>query len=151
TDWLIKPRVAEEVDESLGGGVVYRHAPHLIDTVRLLGGGKLRSVRAMADRWMPERPCPDTFSAYLDCGDGTPATTVVAGYGDFGRREVRVEGGRGTGTVEMADMYAAVTEDKPIVHDGRWGMATLEVGQAMVQSARERREILLTKQCSAPE
>src|SRR3954465_10877987 len=46
TDWLIKPRVAEETDEMLGGGVIYRHAPHLIDTVRLLGGGRVRSVRA---------------------------------------------------------------------------------------------------------
>jgi phthalate 4,5-cis-dihydrodiol dehydrogenase len=248
TDWLIKPRVAEEVDESLGGGVVYRHAPHLIDTVRLLGGGLVRSVRAQVGRWMPERPCPGNFSAYLEFEDGTPATIVYNGYGYFdtseltwgignrmyseeervrvrralragqiddevakegmrfgaaasdasstgsgwtagaqvqgtrahihwfgitvasfergdirqspngvfvygddGRREVRVEGGRGTGTVEMADMYAALYEGKPIVHDGRWGMATLEVGQAMVQSARERREIILTHQCPAAE
>ena len=27
TDWLLKPRVAEELDEALGGGVVHRHAP----------------------------------------------------------------------------------------------------------------------------
>ena len=89
--------------------------------------------------------------ASFEHGDIRQSPNGVYVYSDNGRREVRVEGGRGTGTVEMADMYAAVTEDKPIVHDGRWGMATLEVGQAMVQSARERREILLTKQCSAPE
>src|SRR5256885_9322393 len=88
TDWLIKPRVAEEVDESLGGGVVYRHAPHLIDTVRLLGGGKVRSVRAMVGRWMPERPCPGNFSAYLEFEDGTPATIVYNGYGYFDTSEL---------------------------------------------------------------
>jgi hypothetical protein len=41
-----------------------------------------------------------------------------------------------------------VTEGKLIVHDGRWAMATLEVGNAIVQSGRERREILLTRQCA---
>src|SRR5262245_24456308 len=70
TDWLIKPRVAEETDETLGGGVIYRHAPHLIDTVRLLGGGRVRSVRASVGRFMPERPCPGNFSAFLEFEDG---------------------------------------------------------------------------------
>jgi len=243
TDWLLKPRVAEETDEALGGGVVYRHAPHLIDTVRLLGGGQVRSVRAMVGRWMPERPCPGNFSAYLEFEDGTPATIAYNGYGyfdtseltwgignrmysdeervqvrqrlrrgeinaedakegmrfgastqgasstgaawnaappvgtrahvhwfglivasfergdirqspngvyvygDTGRREVPVEGGRGVGIREMEELYDSVVHGNSIIHDGRWGMATLEVGNAMVQSARERREILLSHQC----
>jgi phthalate 4,5-cis-dihydrodiol dehydrogenase len=243
TDWLLKPRVAEEIDEALGGGVVYRHAPHLIDTIRLLGGGRVRSVRAMVGRWMPQRPCPGNFSAYLEFEDGTPATIAYNGYGyfdtseltwgignrmysdaervpvrqalrrgvidnenakegmrfgagardatsrgsghgdkravgtrahigwfgitvasfergdvrqspdgifvygDAGRREVPVYGGRGTGLIEMKEMHAALTQDQPIVHDGRWAMATLEVGNAIVQSGRERREIMLVHQC----
>ena len=61
TDWLLKPRVAEEVDEALGGGVVFRHAPHLIDTVRLLGGGLVRSVRGAVGRWMAGTPVPRQF------------------------------------------------------------------------------------------
>jgi phthalate 4,5-cis-dihydrodiol dehydrogenase len=87
TDWLLKPRVAEELDESLGGGVVYRHAPHLIDTARLLAGGKVRSVRASVGRWMKERPCPGNFSAFLEFEDGTPATLVYNGYGYFDTSE----------------------------------------------------------------
>lgn len=246
TDWLIKPRVAEELDETLGGGVVFRHAPHLIDTVRVLGGGRVRSVRASVGRWMKERPCPGNFSAYLEFEDGTPATIVYSGYGYFdtseltwgignrmygadervrvrhalkqnetdhesakeslrfgagapnldslgvgaavaesvgtrakmswfgitvasfergdirqspngiyvygdeGRREVPVEGGRDTGLVEMKELYEAIAEGKPMVHDGRWAMATLEVCNAMVQSARERREILLAHQVPLP-
>src|SRR5580700_6527265 len=78
----------EELDEALGGGVVYRHAPHLIDTVRLLGGGKLRSVRASVGRWMKERACPGNFSAYLEFEDGTPATIVYNGYGYFDTSEL---------------------------------------------------------------
>jgi hypothetical protein len=45
-------------------------------------------------------------------------------------------------------MYEAVVEGKPLTHDGRWGMATLEVGNAIVRSGRERREIMLTHQCA---
>jgi phthalate 4,5-cis-dihydrodiol dehydrogenase len=243
TDWLLKPRVPEELDEALGGGVVYRHAPHLIDTVRLLGGGRVRSVRAMVGRWMKERPCPGNFSAYLEFEDGTPATIAYNGYGyfdtseltwdignrmysdeervrvraalrrgeidaedakeamrfgagrahaasrdsgrsvgaaagsrahigwfgitvasfergdirqspngvyvygDAGRREIEVHGDRGTGMLEMKELYEALFEGKPIVHDGRWAMATLEVGNAILESAQDRREIILTRQC----
>jgi phthalate 4,5-cis-dihydrodiol dehydrogenase len=243
TDWLLKPRVAEELDEMLGGGVIHRHAPHLIDTVRLLGGGKVRSVRASVGRWMKERPCAGNFSAFLEFEDGTPATISYNGYGYFdtseltwgignrmygdaerieirqalrrgdintdnakegmrfganakdassqgsawdntssvgtrahirwfgitianfergdirqspngiyvydddGRHEIPVEGGRGIGLLEMKEMYEAVMQGKPIVHDGRWAMATTEVGEAMVRSGAERREIMLSHQC----
>jgi phthalate 4,5-cis-dihydrodiol dehydrogenase len=239
TDWLLKPRMPEELDESLGGGVLYRHAPHLIDTVRLLGGGRVRSVRGSVGRWMPERPCPGNFSAYLEFEDGTPATIAYNGYGYFdtseltwgignrlysdaqrvtvrsalaagtfdndaakeemrfgagagngpgsgettstvgtrahigwfgvtvasfergdvrqspnglyvydsaGRREIPVLGGRGTGMLEMREMFECLTEGTPIVHDGRWGLATLEVGIAIGESGSERREIVLSHQ-----
>lgn len=238
TDWLLKPRMPEELDEALGGGVVYRHAPHLIDTVRLLGGGRVRSVRAAVGRWMPERPCAGNFSAFLEFEDGTPATIAYNGYGYFdtseltwgignrlytdeqrigvrralragtfdndaakeemrfgsgaangasnvapgaagtrahigwfgvtvasfergdvrqspnglyvydasGRREIPVTGGRGTGMLEMSEMYACLTAGTPIVHDGRWALGTLEVGMAILESSRDRREILLEHQ-----
>jgi phthalate 4,5-cis-dihydrodiol dehydrogenase len=244
TDWLLKPRMPEEVDEALGGGVVYRHGPHLIDSIRLLGGGRLRSVRAMVGRWMPERPTAGNFSAYLEFEDGTPATIAYNGYGyfdtseltwgignrwygedqrvrireairggsvdvgkgkegmrfgsvasddtstadaqaapraeglrahagwfgvtvasfargdvrqspnglyvysDAGRREIPVRETRGTGTVELEELWGALSEGKPISHDGRWGTATLEVAVAIMRSARERRELLLSHQCA---
>jgi phthalate 4,5-cis-dihydrodiol dehydrogenase len=243
TDWLLKPRMPEEVEEALGGGVVYRHGPHLIDSIRLLGGGMLRSVRAMVGRWMPERPTAGNFSAYLEFEDGTPATIAYNGYGyfdtseltwgignrwygqeqrvrirealrsgsadaakgkegmrfgaamsddtsradaqdaprpeglraqagwfgvtvasfergdvrqspnglyvysDAGRREIAVNEKRGAGTVELEELWGALSEARPISHDGRWGTATLEVAVAILQSARERREILLSHQC----
>jgi phthalate 4,5-cis-dihydrodiol dehydrogenase len=239
TDWLLKPRVAEELDESLGGGVVYRHGPHLIDTVRLLGGGNVRSVRATVGRWMPERPCPGNFSAYLEFEDGTPATIAYNGYGYFdtseltwgignrmysdeerisvrralrsgtidaeaakegmrfgagaedatshgsrestglrdqwfgitvascergdvrqspngiyvydenGRREIAVAG-EPYGLADLREMHECLTEGKRFTHDGRWALATLEIGTAIVQSGRERREIMLTHQTGEP-
>ena len=56
-----------------------------------------------------------------------------------------------TGQTELSELYGAITEGKPITHDGRWGMATLEVCVAIMQSGRERREILLTHQCPTPD
>lgn len=226
TDWLLKPRLAEELDETRGGGVVYRHGPHLIDTVRLLGGGCVRSVRGTVGRWMPNRPCAGNFSAFLEFADGTPATISYNGYGyfdtseltwghgtrmyaddervavrkqlgangvssesskdeirfgardlkprglswfgltvascergdvrqspngvyvygDAGRREVVTAGEGRMGVLEMNELYACLTEGTPVVHDGRWGLATLEVCTALLRSAAERREIELAHQ-----
>jgi phthalate 4,5-cis-dihydrodiol dehydrogenase len=226
TDWLLKPRLAEELDEARGGGVVYRHGPHLIDTVRLLGGGGVRSIRGTVGRWMPNRPCAGNFSAFLEFEDGTPATVSYNGYGYFdtseltwghgtrmyaddervavrkqlgsngvsseaskdeirfgardlqprglswfgltvascergdvrqspngvyvygdeGRREIASTGEGRMGVLEMNELHACLTEGKPVVHDGRWGLATLEVCTALLRSAAERREIELTHQ-----
>jgi phthalate 4,5-cis-dihydrodiol dehydrogenase len=44
------------------------------------------------------------------------------------------------------ELYAAVVDNKPPLHDGVWAMATLEVCLAMLQSAREGRDIALTHQ-----
>jgi phthalate 4,5-cis-dihydrodiol dehydrogenase len=68
-------------------------------------------------------------------------------YDDEGQREVVVEGLRDERMAELDEMYQAITQKRPVHHDGRWGMATLEVILAMIQSSEERREIQLTHQC----
>jgi phthalate 4,5-cis-dihydrodiol dehydrogenase len=88
TDWLIRPRTVDELDPAQGGGIVYRQGPHQIDTVRLIGGGLLRSVRGTAAQWMPERPVPGYFTAYLEFEDGTAATIMHNGYGYFTMAEL---------------------------------------------------------------
>jgi phthalate 4,5-cis-dihydrodiol dehydrogenase len=57
-----------------------------------------------------------------------------------------IEGGRRT---ELQEMHEAIVQDRPVPHDGRWGMATLECILAMLQSSKEGREILLSHQCPA--
>jgi phthalate 4,5-cis-dihydrodiol dehydrogenase len=53
--------------------------------------------------------------------------------------------------VEVIDeVCAAVIEGKPPLHDGRWGMATLEVCLAMLESARRNRDIALECQIAPP-
>jgi phthalate 4,5-cis-dihydrodiol dehydrogenase len=44
------------------------------------------------------------------------------------------------------ELYAAVVDGKPALHDGAWAMATLEVCLAMLQSAREGRDVALKHQ-----
>ena len=43
------------------------------------------------------------------------------------------------------EFYDAVVRGVPPLHDGAWGMATVEASLALVQSAAERREIHLTR------
>src|SRR5439155_16620064 len=84
TDWMLKPRMPEEIDVSLGGGVVYRHGPHVLDSVRLLGGGMVRSVRAQTGSWLAERPkAPGNYSAFIEFESGLPVTVAYDGYGYF--------------------------------------------------------------------
>ena len=83
SDWMLRPRTADELDPNQGGGVPYRQGPHQIDTVRLLGGGMLRNVRAQTGAWMRERPIPGYYAAFLEFENGLPATIVHNGYGYF--------------------------------------------------------------------
>lgn len=240
SDWMLRPRTADELDINQGGGIPYRQGPHQVDTVRLLGGGLVRSVRAQTGDWMKERSIPGYYSAFLEFENGMPATIVHNGYGyfvaaelvpwgedklvytaqqrgeirrqlrartrdetadkqsiriggsrekeyfyedagkpwvpedmgfaiasldradlrqsqfgvfvhdDFGKHDIPVIAPDMTGMVqrraELEELYDAVVHGRPLWHDGRWGMATLEVCLAMLQSARERREIMLSHQ-----
>ena len=83
TDWMLRPRTAEELDVNQGGGVPYRQGPHQIDTLRLLGGGLVRSVRGAVGQWFAGRPIPGYYSAFMEFEDGTPATLMHNGYGYF--------------------------------------------------------------------
>ena len=232
----------QEVDDEAGGGIVWRQGPHQIETTRYLGGGLVRSVRAITGRWRPERPNgTGYFAALMEFEDGTPATLVYNAYGYFdsvdltswstdkgheGRAKFRRDllagaideeagketsrfGGSAEGTIvggsadrpwtpgnlgvliascqdgdvrmspkgmyiydndgmrevavpqsggpgmslasEVMELYDAVRHDKPMLHDGRWGMATAEVQWAMLESAKQRKEIMLTRQAPVPE
>jgi len=242
TDWMLRPRTAEELDLAQGGGIPYRQGPHQIDSLRLLGGGMVRSVRGMTGQWFRGRPIPGYYAAYLEFEDGTPATLVHNGYGYFltselvswgtdrsrytpeergtirkqliggtldenkakddmriggsqeqqifrrgeerrpwvpndlgilvvtcekgdirqsqyglyvygddGVKDVPLPEGGASRRAELEELYNSVVLNQPVHHTGRWGMATLEVCLAIMQSARERREIILSHQVPAPE
>jgi phthalate 4,5-cis-dihydrodiol dehydrogenase len=93
TDWMLRPRTAEELDLAQGGGVPYRQGPHQIDTLRVLGGGMVRTVRGTIGQWFAGRPIPGYYSAYLEFENGTPATLMHNGYGYFLASELVPWGG----------------------------------------------------------
>ena len=73
TDFVYRPRRAEELDPEAGGGVVLSQAAHQVDIARLLAGGLARSVRAMTGDWDRRRPTEGAYAAFLDFGDGVAA------------------------------------------------------------------------------
>jgi phthalate 4,5-cis-dihydrodiol dehydrogenase len=230
TDFLYRPRRAEELDTAQGGGAVFNQAAHQVDIVRLLGGGRLKSVRAATGTWDASRPTEGAYSALLTFESGAFASLTYNGYGHFDSDEfsgwtgemgqakqpyarkpqrfanaaeeaafkiARNYGGAGYqppasnnlrhqhfGTIivscERADLrpmpdgvmiyqngtarldalppptipraevvdelYGAIVQGKAPLHDGAWAMATLEVCLAMLQSAREGRDVALAHQ-----
>jgi len=51
---------------------------------------------------------------------------------------------------KVGEEYDAVVGGQPLWHDGRWGMATLEVCLAMMESASQRQEVRLHHQVPVP-
>jgi phthalate 4,5-cis-dihydrodiol dehydrogenase len=81
TDFLYRPRRPEELAD--GGGVLFNQAPHQVDIVRLLAGGKTRSVRALTGAWDNKRPVPGACSALLTFESGAFASLTYSGYAHF--------------------------------------------------------------------
>jgi phthalate 4,5-cis-dihydrodiol dehydrogenase len=105
SDWLYRPRTAEELDPSLGGGVTWRQGPHQFDIIRTIAGGLVRSVRAMTGAWDERRPVVGCHTAYLEFEDGTAATAVYSGYDHFQSREL-THGVGDAGPVTASPAYA---------------------------------------------
>lgn len=203
------PRRAADVETAQGGGVVYRQGPHQADVVRGIGGGMVKSVRAIAGRWHPSFPDGEgDYTSFLEFDDGTAATMAFNGYGYFditdltwgigegGRRSddgpdlppgtvtneqqkyhpfygltvvscergdirqspnglyVYTKGGREEiaiepsppGRAELTELHDAIRDDRPTSPDAPWGMASLELVLAMLESSAQRKEISLEHQ-----
>jgi predicted dehydrogenase len=78
----------------------------------------------------------------------SPAGVYI--YGDEGTTEVPLTERRGAYAPELDELYDALVQGKPVLHSGRWGLATLEVCLAIMQSAKEHRDILLQHQVAVP-
>jgi phthalate 4,5-cis-dihydrodiol dehydrogenase len=81
--------------------------------------------------------------ASCEHADLRPLADGVWIYGD---REKRVDplAAPAVQRAEVIDeLYAAVVDGRPPLHDGSWAAATMEVCFAMLRSAREQREIEL--------
>jgi phthalate 4,5-cis-dihydrodiol dehydrogenase len=240
-EFMYRPRMRHEL--AMSRGVVLNQGPHHVDVVRLIGGGLVRSVRAMTGIWDQTRGHEGSYTCYLEFEDGTPATLVYSGYGFFDtaelfgwvgeggqyrdpetnlkvrqrlrsitsseeeerlkeemrfggkregefshvragerrqpffgftlvscergdirqtpdglliygeeeKREIPLSAGTQGRVGEVEELYSAVVHERPVFHDGRWGAATLEICLAILESAKERKEIFLSHQVPSPE
>jgi phthalate 4,5-cis-dihydrodiol dehydrogenase len=129
-DWLLR-------------ALVFRQGPHQADIVRFLGGGRVRSVRAVAARCEPGFPdCEGNYTAFLEFEDGAAATMVFDGYGYFDVAELTwgigesgkkmknpdslVPRARPAGPVSAAEKYALVRSGNPYGYGpgGGWDEAS---------------------------
>lgn len=85
-EFMYRPRMKHEL--AMSRGVVLNQGPHQVDIVRLIGGGLVRSVRAMTGIWDQARGHEGSYACYLEFIDGTPATLVYSGYGFFDTAEL---------------------------------------------------------------
>lgn len=85
-EFMYRPRMRHEL--AMSRGVVLNQGPHQVDIVRLIGGGIVRSVRAMTGIWDNARGHEGSYTCYLEFEDGTPATLVYSGYGFFDTAEL---------------------------------------------------------------
>ena len=88
TDFLYRPRRPEELDPARGGGAVLNQAAHHVDIVRLLGGARVKSVRAGTGAWDPARGAEGAYSAFLSFEDGVFASITYSGYARFDSDEL---------------------------------------------------------------
>jgi phthalate 4,5-cis-dihydrodiol dehydrogenase len=88
TDFLFRARRPEELDTRQGGGVVFSQAAHQLDIVRLLGGGYVRSVRALTGAWDAARSTEGAYAALLTFDDGAFASILYSGYAHYDSDEL---------------------------------------------------------------
>jgi phthalate 4,5-cis-dihydrodiol dehydrogenase len=63
-EFMYRPRMKHEL--AMTRGVVLNQGPHHVDIVRLIGGGMVRSVRAMTGIWDKARPWEGSYTCYLN-------------------------------------------------------------------------------------
>lgn len=83
TDFMYRPRRPEELVTAEGGGVIFSQGAHQVDIVRLLGGGRVRSIRACTGNWDRDRMTEGAYAALLEFEEGAFASAVYSGYGHF--------------------------------------------------------------------
>jgi phthalate 4,5-cis-dihydrodiol dehydrogenase len=120
-DWLLRPRLASEVDTSQGGGVVYRQAPHQVDIVRYLAGGLAETVSASVTRAEPALPTEGGYSAFVRFAGGAAATLSFNGYGHFAATELTWGIGEG-GLPEPAPTGPRARPAGPLSADAKYAL-----------------------------
>ncbi|HEX4928764.1 MAG TPA: Gfo/Idh/MocA family oxidoreductase [Burkholderiales bacterium] len=83
--------------------------------------------------------------ASCEHADVRPAPEGVWIYADRRKHLEKLDAPRVPRAEVIDELYAAVVEGRPPLHDAAWGLATVDVCLAMLRSAREGREIALAE------
>jgi phthalate 4,5-cis-dihydrodiol dehydrogenase len=84
-------------------------------------------------------------------GDMRQSPSGIYIYSDTGTIDVPLTESRGAYAPELNELYDALVYGKPVLHSGRWGLATLEVCLAIMQSATAHRDIAMQHQVAVPD
>jgi phthalate 4,5-cis-dihydrodiol dehydrogenase len=84
-------------------------------------------------------------------GDMRQSPEGIYIYADDGTTELPLTETRRAHSAEIDELYDALVDGKPLLHGGRWGLATLEVSIAIMQSAKEHRDISMQHQVPVPD
>ncbi len=110
-------------------------------------GGRPEASRApgaaVDDSWVPSDS--GLLVATCELGEIRQSPRGLFVYDDAGRRDEALGDSADIRTNEVKELRDAIA-GRPVFRDGRWGMATLEVVLAILQSGSERREITLRHQ-----
>jgi phthalate 4,5-cis-dihydrodiol dehydrogenase len=115
-------------------------------------GDELQAKRARASGrendadLAPHQPFFGLTIASCVGGDIRQSATGLYIYTERGREEVPVPLDRSTRDLMLEEFYDAVTGITPPLHDGRWGMANLEVCVAAITSSRTDKDVSLRHQ-----
>lgn len=101
----------------------------------------------------PEDNTPPPFQPFfgltvVSCDRGTmrQSRDGLIIYGENGREEVALRQELRGRAAELNELYQGIVEGRPIFHDGRWAMATLEVCLAIANSVNDPKEVTLSRQ-----
>lgn len=88
TNFLYRPRRPEELDTSLGGGIIFNQVPHQVDIARFLVGNEVATVFATASVLDAQRPTEGALMAMLHFHGGASASLTYSGYDRFDSDEL---------------------------------------------------------------
>jgi phthalate 4,5-cis-dihydrodiol dehydrogenase len=114
-------------------------------------GDELAAKRTRAgglrdDEMAPNQPFFGWMVVSCEGGDIRQSPTGLYIYSERGREELPVPLDRSTRDVMLEEFFDAVSGARSPLHDGRWGMANLEVCVAAIESARTDRDVELKYQ-----
>ena len=116
----------------------------LKDDMRLGGASPLFQSSSEHRPWMPLHL--GLMVVTCDRGDMRHAPYGLFLHDDKGKSEFPVEDKGLLGLSEIEELYAAVRNGIPLYRDGAWGIGTLEVAMAIMESSATHKEVRLRHQ-----